>query len=236
MKTINKMSVAAGILIAMLGLSLVAQANIINSVLIDFGGTVTYVNPQPAGTYWNNIGGNETISNLRATNNTSSGIGIVVSGAWGINSWNSGDAISSNLGKFAYDSVIADGLYNLAGGTATVTLTNLSSSFTYNLILYGARENSTRYTYYTVGLTTKTQQTGSAVADWIPTNTTSFLNLTPDSNGKITMTFTGKDAVGADTFSYLNAMEIQVIPEPATIGMLSLGAAGMLIVRRLRNS
>ena len=224
-----------GAFAVVLGLSFVAQANLVNSVLIDFGGTLTYSNQQPAGIYWNNIGGNETNRNLTATNNTASGIGIVVSGANGINSWNSGVTISTNLGKFAYDSVIADGLYNTAGVTATVTLTNLNSSYTYNLILYGARQGSERYTYYTIGSTTKTQQTGSATAGWIPTNTTSFLSLTPDANGKITMTFTGKDALNANTFSYLNALEIQVVPEPATIGMLGLGAISVLIVRRLRN-
>ena len=207
-------------------------------LLIDFGpaGAGSYTNFD--GThYWNNIGGNETIANLRTTNNSLSGIHFSVSGASGVNTWNAGLAPDANLnnGLFAFETVTRDGLYNNAGVTATVALSNLNASLTYNLTFFGSRQDFTRYTTYTIGATSVELQTGAAPDVFNSNQVVSITGLVPSGSGVITMTFTGNNAPGGGgtaDFSYLNALGIEVVPEPGSLALLLLGSGALWLARR----
>lgn len=211
-------------------------------ILIDFGPAAAGSYTNFDGThYWNNVGGNETITSLRDSQNTLSGVQLSVAGATGVNTWNAGETPDPNLngGLFAFDSVTRDGLYNNAGVTASVTLSNLSISATYNLVLYGSRQDFERYTTYTVGAQSVELQTGYTTGTGFNSNhVVSLSGLAPDANGVITMTFNGNAApggAGATAFSYLNAMEIQVVPEPGTLGFALLGGCMAWRFRRWRS-
>ena len=238
-KKIKKGWGTAGVLALVIGLSCVAQAGVVTSVLIDCGPTASsgFTNLL-GGNVWNGCLSNNYTISLLTTDGSSSGISFRSTGSSGPDSWNLGATPDANLndGKFAFKSVTQDGLFTAINETATVTLGGLDSNYTYNLILYGARTNNVRYTTYTVGSSNVTLQTGS-VGGWNSSQVVSVANITPDALGQIVLSYYGSttsSGASRDSNGYLNAMEIQVIPEPATIGVFVVGAISVLLVRRLR--
>ena len=239
MRKIKKGWGTAGVLALAIGLSCVAQAGVVTSMLIDCGPTASsgFTNLL-GGNVWNGCFSNNYTISLLTTNGISSGISFRSEGSSGTGSWNLGATPDANLndGKFAFKSVTQDGLFTAINEAATVTLSGLNADYTYNLILYGARTNNVRYTTYTVGSSNVTLQTGS-VGGWNSSQVVSIANITPDALGQIVLSYYGSttsSGASRDSNGYLNAMEIQVIPEPATIGMLVVGAISVLFVRRLR--
>ena len=239
------------------------------SFLIDFGlnnsaGSPTAAGPDANGHYWNNVysgaaagttisgGSGNNLSNLISTTNVASTISLALSG--GTQPWSAsggsgfGGLLAPNpslLGDFAIATATQDYFFVGSAGTATITLSGLSPSLTYNFLFYGGRDNTqTRTTRYTI-----TDNLGSQFVDLqtsgtgIGTNTTAYptgysngnddqiVSLTgrvPTSGGNLTLTLSN---VTGD-FSYLGTLGIVSVPEPSTSALAGLAALALVCRRR----
>ncbi len=114
-----------------------------------------------------------------------------------------------------------------ANGFGILTISNLDDSKTYNLSLSGFIEDTnanqegvTFVTDYTVGGTTKQfdpwGNDGEAVGGQ---ETVDFAAVSTDGNGNITIRVAESDLSGR-VFGVIGTLEIEQVPEPATVGML----------------
>ena len=218
--------------------------------LVDFGTSAgRQGSPDGQGNTWNNLTGTVGVaSSLTALNNIvdSSGgastIDVSMSGWDGANTWNSGLTPDSNLngGLFALTAVSDDGAYFTAAQAPTMTIGGLDMSLTYDLVFYGARRDSVRYTTYSVsGAGSVELQTGYNPG-WNSDTVVSLNGISPDAGGIIIVNligYTGAGQTGSRTFGYLNGLEIQsnpAIPEPGTLALLGLGVSSVILFKRRR--
>lgn len=225
--------------------ALLARGVLADMVLIDFGPAgVGSSTPDGSGGYtWINVGGNETRLDMAyAQSGIGSGIDLYAANWSGVNTWNAGLAPDPNLngGRFAFETATRDGLYANAGVTGSIVLSNLNASLTYDLVLYGSRTDFERYTTYSSGASSVELQTGvnGSNGSGFNSNTVVTLSgLTPDANNSLTVDAVGYSAPGqggSATFTYLNALEIRVVPEPTVAGLLVLGSAALVGAFRRR--
>lgn len=229
------------LLCALFGLSAFATASA-QTILIDFGMTGTAATPSPTGgNYWNNF--NTPASGSAAlvtTTNAASGITMTVSSTFA----NTGPSPyatltgSSTLGNLNVSTALSDFFYgnNNVGSPATLTFSGLNAGYTYTFSMLGARSatDSRTTTYVVAGATsgTATLQTsgldiGGSGINYNNSNLAVISGITPDGSNNITL------AVSATGFSYLNALQISVIPEPTAV-MLILGVFGGVVLMRRR--
>ena len=207
------------------------------TTLVDFGPTPT--TNAPTGIYWNNFTNADAgyaLTNLVATNNSSTGFGVSMTTVNSINTgWiSAGDWVSNNatgLGLLNSQTAATDGFFvNQQQGKRGVKITGLDTNRTYNLGLFGTRNASeTRSTTYTVrGASTNTgvltnSGTGIGVggANFNNNKVLSFSNATPDATGAIVVEYQRLQG----SFGYLNALSIQengpVITATGSISALS---------------
>lgn len=212
-------------------------------ILVDFGpSTGEQGSPDGNGNNWNNVSSLSGLENLMpVTGSQPTTIDISMTGWDGFNTWNSGLTPDANLngGLFAFTDVTDDGAYFTASQAPTLTLSGLDLTMTYDLIFYGARRDSERYTTYSVaGAGSVELQTGDDPG-WNSDTVVSFTGLSPDGSGNIAVdhiAWTGTGQTGSRTFGYLNALEIEThpIPEPGTLALLGLGACGLFLRKRRR--
>ena len=252
MKTQNllKTSLLAGAVALAMGF---ASSAFGQTILVDCGADGSILangsptsSPDINGNTWNNsIPSAMNVANLKSTANSATGISLT---------WtNVGSGANTNpLGATA-----APGLLNIATAyqdaifTTTTTpgasfyLGGLDPSKTYTISLFGSRDDSTtvRYTTYTVtgasALTPTTIQTtglnvGGTGINHNIANLATFSNVVPNGSNDITVNY----VVGAGStasFGYLNAMEITVVPEPATWGLLAFSLTTVMVLRRRRS-
>ena len=214
------------------------------TILIDFGqsdaavgGYLTTSNssngPDSNGNFWNNYYvNNSTLPALVFTNNSSSGISLAGVGTQvGAANYNvSNGTVSLSNPNLNIFTAYTDGIY-VFGTSATLTFSGLDPAKLYSFEIFGARsQTNTRTSLYTIssgnGNSTATLQTtgagiGSGGANYNTSNTVVFSNLAPTLSNQITLTLqsnptTGNGAEGA----YINAMQLTVVPEPATNALL----------------
>ncbi len=181
-----------------------------------------------AGDAWNGLNFNSgTVNGL--LNSTGSSTSVDVS--WNsTGSWNAGGSPAPNT------ALMQDYLYQL-GGTASVNMSGLIPNAVYNLYLYTQNnDNNDRQADFTIN-GTLTGQSGAGsqgATSWINgTNYTEFVGVHPDATGHISISFTpdGNHAGEAD----LNGLQLSTnAPEPGTLLLAGLGAAGLLVVARRR--
>jgi hypothetical protein len=172
--------------------------------------------------------------------NTSSGTDIGV------------DPLFANLGDVAVPNATGDYWFANGGSTSTFTLSGLDDNKTYDFTFFGSRWGTdARYTEYTAGGTTagsRLQTTGVNIGveagvggtddpNEYNGNDSNFITISGISptSGSIVVSFKGFNAAedGADTFGYLNTMQVTVIPEPSTLFLVGLtGLAGLFVLRR----
>lgn len=225
MKNRHMLAVWAGLLVT--GLVGSASADVI---LVDFGNT----SGTTAGN-WNNSNlsgytltdmidtdGNTTTYDLFFTTAVGQG------GNWGVTAAPSPFNVSS-----AYN----DGLFT-AADTISFTLSGLSASETYDLTMFASRDaTGTRITDYTVtgsgapvilSLQTSGTDLGGVGINHNMASTANFSGIAPDVNNQITVSID----INSGGFAYLNAMQITVVPEPASLSFLLLGGLVLRLTRR----
>ena len=144
---------------------------------------------------------------------------------------------------FTYDWVVdgasmEDGMKAAAGETTTFTITGLTGGTAYNISMVSERnKDAFEDTDYKVN---GVYSTGDASKNWNSqtseaTISTGYVfmewsNIAVTSGG--TLTITAASAAGERAL--INGLRIEAVPEPATVGMLGLGALVALLVRRIR--
>jgi len=211
-------------------------------VLIDFGplaGRHSVGAADSGGNWWNHVtGATDVIGDLVDADNQSSGIGLTMSGWDGMNTWNAGltPDPALNGGTFAYTAVTDDGAYFTAAQAPSILLSGLDPSLTYDFTFYGARRDAVRYTTYDINGNAVELQTGFSPG-WNDDTVVMLSGMTPDGNGDLQIDFigyTGSGETGSRTFGYLNAMQIDVVPEPAAFSFMLIGAMALRLMRRRR--
>lgn len=254
------------------GLALSAASASAATYLIDLGMSASNnpvnqgaptIGPDSNGNYWNNLTstnyadvvlpggpGSTSLSNLVDTSNTSSSIGIVLNAGsvvWRSSGIANGglNAVIPALGNLAVQTATQD-YYFIMGGNgsnATLTLTGLDPSLTYNLGLFGTRGDTdeVRTTRYAIADLNGTQtfdlQTsgpGIGVNGGFPNNNGNdstvvrFENLVPDASGELELTV----SIVNGGYAYLGAIELTSVPEPGSVLLGGLGGLVLLTRRR----
>ncbi len=131
---------------------------------------------------------------------------------------------------FGHTGDFAGGPDNPTGG---IKITGLDQSLTYDFTFMSSRTgvNDSRETAYSV--------TGANSADGLleaSNNDTEVLSITgifPDANDEIYIEVSaGPNNTNGNSFYYINLMQVDAVPEPASLGLL--GASGLMLLRRRR--
>lgn len=251
-RAVRAMAVAAcmGLVVA------VANADI---VLVDFGNDDSFrglsqVGVDDNGNTWNSVWSGAFYSGLLDINGDATTINLGFSSAPGTDSFN-GPAGDTTTGApdFLFDPTTVDNVtidataLGLLGGSAaaafdfyvdsTFQIQNLNPAFTYNLTFFGSHkfntDDTTRYTVYTdntysVPVDTADLVVGVGSAHNQDTTVT-ISGLSPQTGNTLYIGFEGADGTSS---GYLNAMQIEVIPEPGTLVLLTCGALVLWMKRR----
>jgi len=235
----------AGVLALVAGFETRAGAQ---TILVDFGqnlgtsvGTIT---PSPSsGNYWNNFSTGTTIA-LIDTTNAATGGNLTFTTGYAFNSSamgvNTGDA---SLGNLNVSTAIMDAVFTTDAVTGnTFKLTNLNPAKTYTFKLFGSRSaiDPIRVTTYTAtggnslsgNLTTSGTGIGTGSVNYNTGNFTTFVGITPDVNNEIFINY----KVNSGGFAYLNALQIDVVPEPSTWALLAFSLTIVMVFRRRRRA
>ena len=236
---------------AMLLLVPVAEAKI----LLDFGNNASYrghstANPDVNGNYWNSVDSTVYWPNLLNADGTTSTIGFGFGSASGTDSYNgpagdtSGQGTPNGLYTNAYVNTVALGDLGIQAAvfdfyvSSTFTIQGLDPGSLYHLTFYGSHmyntDNTTVYTVYTsndyaTAVASNSLLVGVANifnADKVVT----ISNVAPQWANSIWIGFKGS----AGGSGYLNAMRIEVVPEPAALALVLGGIAGVRLARRGR--
>ncbi len=234
---------------AVLAMACLAQAG---TILIDFGygSPANLSNTDPAnGNVWNNVASNYGTAvlptaasplSLKLTDGTSSGATLSVSGIGSGNTINSGPgstsyastAVSGTAASLGITSTAArDSLGVYGSEKGTITITGLDTSSKYTIYLFSSWLGTTtdvtdRNTLYTV--------TGSGAAQTavlqVRGNTSEVATFTDITASGGTLTIKLERASSSVVWSTIGAVEIvsTPIPEPASLGALTVIGAGLL--------
>jgi hypothetical protein len=229
-----------------------AQADVI---LIDFGTDSSWrglsvVSPDANGNYWNTIAPGAYYPDLVDIDNNATTIDFGFSSGVGTDSYN-GPAGATDTATLATDVLNTDidaaalgnlGVINAAfdfvAENVTFEIQGLDPTKLYNLTFFGSHKfNTDTATMYSVF----TDNTYSTLVDTVSLNVhesgspwlhnrdtvATISNLAPQTADILYVRFAGSDG----DFGYLNAMQIEVVPEPSTLMMAVLGFI-LLGVRR----
>ena len=248
---------------AVAGLTLTSHASAAAIYYVDFGpndGGEGIATPAPAsnGLYYNNVinpvstGGLMTprpaATNLVSSTNAPSAIDVTATSGFtgslgsfaGVGGLENPDA---NLrSDFRVGTATRDFFYTQGTNVGTIVFSDLNPTTTYNLELYGTRDNTEiRTTLYTatggtgVPQTATLQTSGAGAGANGATgnnNTIVALNgLTPTAAGLLSLTVQTNNG----TFGYIGSAALtdtSAVPEPASLGLLGLG--GLSLIRRRR--
>jgi hypothetical protein len=156
---------------------------------------------------------------------------LTVSGASGF--FERGPAVPDN-GAMTFGALYSEFVFNNSPTGFTITMDNLSPTSAYDLRVYsydkgvsGAKTTTVTPANGTVG----TPGVINYVGGTDPTTNDEYsalLTLTPNASGVITVNVTGSAEVRVNGL----VLQDSAIPEPASLGLLSIGALGLLARRR----
>lgn len=236
------------VLIAIITLSLrwAAQAEYI---LIDFGNNSSFrgtnvVSPDANGNYWNSVWSGAFYSGLTNTAGSASTVNFGFTTAGGTDYFNGPSGATQDPSATSYDSLslgmlgVDEAVYDWYANS-TFQLQNLNPAYTYNLTFFGSRKyvgatnTTTRYTVYTdntfsTALTFVDLAVGDGGAEHNSNTVVTLSGLSPQSGNILYVGFTGNNGGNG----YLNAMQIEIVPEPAAVTLLMAGGAVMTLLRR----
>ena len=182
---------------------------------------------------------NETIG-LKATTGAATGITATITDGFGGEHTSgltpTGDAQTYFKGTpgLALDGAIVAGGTPTANSVGAITFSNLNPTATYNFILFGSRiavAGKDGTTVYQIDGTTTQQVTvnplGNASTVW------QINDVHPRLDKTIALTVSA--GTTNNYFGYFNALRVEeAVPEPASISLLGIGAASLLLRRRSR--
>lgn len=222
-----------------------------STILIDLGGAGSQTNTDSLSREWNNITDTVAVQtyNLVDTTGAASGVTITFTSTWDNNpSYNGFQAVNPNgtsspTGDAAArgypDKATQDSLYGsngYDGGTVTLVtaeLTGLDPQSIYSFYFFASRmevSDNRETEYELVGASTSTAYLNVSSNTG---NLAQVIGIAPDANGTITLNVqAGPNNDNGNKFFYLGVMEIEAIPEPASLSFLSLG--GLFLLRRRR--
>ncbi len=226
-------------LVALLAVAIGVQADIVNGqkLKINFS---NYWQPAPDGdaagfNYWNHIatpnsGYNNATANttdmIDSTGGAVSGVSLTAAG-WQDNAWNGGAVWAGNdLAEVGQDQ---SANFWWGWGEQTVTIQGLDSSLTYNVRAYALEPNDIPGE----GVITEISLNGSLIDGgmrgdrWVSTSTPYEWTGMSAASGTLAFTVIGPNPV-------INAIVIEAIPEPATLGLVALFGGGIVFIRRRR--
>lgn len=245
-----KTSLFAGLLALTIG---IASSAFGQTILVDFGnngsnGNITS-SPDANGKYWNNsYTGSFTITNMVSSSNGATPIDLGYVTAVATNSASLG--VASAPSPFNITTAYEDAIFSIgttSGTGITIRLSQLDLSKTYKFTLFGSRSaTDSRTTNFSISgastvagtLQTSGTNLGGAGNNY---NNSSVLvlggisGLAPNVSSQIDITFY---ATSTDTnkFAYLNSMQVEVIPEPATWALLTFSLTAVMVLRRRRQA
>ncbi|MHB1158508.1 MAG: PEP-CTERM sorting domain-containing protein [Phycisphaerales bacterium] len=231
----------AGTLLA--GASAGASADVLKA-LVDVGnGQGLPTSPDGNGNYWNQVN-NEygPAVALKSTGNVATGwtLGVSVPGGGtsgsagftgGLNVPSTGAPADFAVSGAYNDGWFDNGSFDLPG---TFTFQGLTPATTYVLRLWGSRSGaSIGWTDGSVAVTAGSAVGGPAFT-LLDGSLGNVLTLTLTPSGSGSFAFTLRNSTGSDGSSVtgLNVLSLEVIPEPATLGLLAMGGLMMLPRRR----
>lgn len=216
------------------------------SILIDFGGATTTLNPGPNNDpirYWNNVttgigtSNTGTLNNLVTTTNTSTGIDLRMSTRFtGTNS------VGSTAFTDMPTNATNDSLFGNGGTHESHTnilpefyFANLDITKTYHLTFFASRTSASdnRETLYTVTGDPDFIFTTSLDAANNLNTTVTVWNITPNPDGEIWIKLTpGPNNNNSAKYIYLNTLELTAVPEPSLASLSLLSLIGLSLRRR----
>lgn len=208
----------------------------VTPIMIDIGGSGSGVNTKTT-LGGNNIRFNSTWTNsltdLTAEDGNATDYGfqwVSFNGIAYLNSIQAGTSLSGAAAAMFTDSA-AKSYWGAPSGSSNkfiFKLTGLDKNLQYALDFFAGHEGGTDVTRFLIeGLTSTTGdlQSGSNLS-----NILAISGITPDANGVITVTVSA--APGSDSF-FFNAMQLNEVPEPASLGLIAAGGALLLRRRKL---
>jgi hypothetical protein len=230
---------------AFLGVAILAGSAAADIILVDFGNDSSFrgasqVGVDANGNTWNSVWSGAFYSGLLNTDGDATTVNFGFTSAGGTDSFNGPAGATANpITPTQIDSVDIDApaLGLLGGsnaavfdyyGSSTFQLQNLDPLLTYNLTFFGSHkfnaDDTTRYTVYT----DNTFSVPVVFADLVVgvgnahnrDTTVTISGLSPQSGNILYVGFVGSDGSSS---GYLNAMQIEVVPEPAAVSLLVLG-------------
>jgi len=172
---------------------------------------------------FNNVTGNRT-DMIDSTGGAVSGVSLTAAD-WDGNNWNGGAVWAGNdLAEVGQDQS-SNFWYGFGG--ETITIQGLDSGLTYNVRAYALEPNNIPGE----GVITEISLNGTLINGgmrgdrWASTTTPYEWTGMSATGGNLAFTVTGPNPV-------INAIVIEAIPEPATLGMVALFGGGIVFIRR----
>ena len=241
-----KMKTTVSGLLALFAVSGICQTAQADALLIDVGGAGTPDSTSP----WVSAGVTEDLTGAVGAQISGSGgvtqINNLTTDLTGNSGWNGGQTSGTLFTSTMLDdymigdnTIDANGYVHVTLGgfdnTMTSTMTGLSGDFTlqansqYKVYLFGSGDNTGQNTKFTLGGVEKVTTANTLVEN---EHYVTYDISTPSSLSGYTIDFTFQND-NDGRFSGWNGAAIVAIPEPATMGLISIFGAGLLFARRI---
>lgn len=229
-------------------LLLFAQLNASGEViLIDFGNDLSYrgasiASPDGNGNYWNSVHSGAYYANMVDTANNTTTIDFGFGSVGGSDYYNGPAGALQGASNSVYNSValgnlgVDEAVYDWYKDS-TFTIQGLDPMKTYNLTFFGSHK------YDVPGISTYTVCTSNDYLTAVASTTLAHNNESINTfewqhNQDRVATINGVSPQYANSLwiradGYINAMQIEVIPEPATLGLVAGMGSCILIARRM---
>jgi hypothetical protein len=241
-------------MVMLLAVTVLVSSAAADMILVDFGNDSSFRGANQTGldangNTWNSVWSGAFYSGLLNTAGDATTINFGFSSEAGTDSFNGPAGVTTEpITQTQIDSVDIDApALGLLGGSraaafdfyvsSTFQIQNLDPLLTYNLTFFGSHkfntDNSTRYTVYTdntfsVPLLFADLVVGVGNAHNRDTTVT-LAGISPQIGNTLYVGFDGSDGISS---GYLNALQIEVVPEPTIFSMMLLGGLALRFIRR----